>query len=161
MDTLDKTLDLLCRLYLRISPLLLGLMVLGVLSEVVMRYFLSRGILGSGEIMRLAITWVVFLMAAVLYRRRRHIVVTALVDVMPPKVRHVFDIVINVSVVVLSGYVLLQLFNVWDFLGLTTPVFKIPDTAFKIAPVFCFVPMALQSLVNIVRGSSAGGVPEI
>lgn len=161
MDLLDRLLDGVNRIYLIISQVLLGGLVVGILTEVVLRYFLGRGILGSGEITRLAVTWIVFLMAAVLYRRRRHIVVSALVDVLPLRWKHVCDVAINVSVIVLSGYVLFQLYQVWEFLGLRTPVFGIPDPAFKVASVFCFVPIALQSVVNLSRGVPTSGVQDI
>ncbi|SPF81733.1 hypothetical protein [Pseudoprimorskyibacter insulae] len=56
------------------------------------------------------------------------------------------------ATIVLSISVLVQLGNVWEFRGLQTPVFRIPETWFKIAPVFCFVPMALQAVLNVAQG---------
>lgn len=44
---------------------------------------------------------------------------------------------------------MIQLWNVWEFFGLKTPVLEIPDTVCKVAPVFCFLPMGLQALVNL------------
>ncbi|MFY0635231.1 MAG: TRAP transporter small permease [Vannielia sp.] len=152
MTHLDTFLGHVSKGYLRISQALLLALVLGILAEVVLRYVLGRGILGSAELTRLVITWIVFLMAFVLYRTRRHIVVTALVDILGPRARWVCERITDVSVVVLCIYVMIQLWNVWQFLGLKTPVFEIPDTAFKIAPVFCFVPMGLQAVLNFFGG---------
>lgn len=148
MNVIDRFLAGTSLTYLRLSQLLLFALVVGILIEVFMRYFLGRGFVGSAELTKLAITWIVFLMAFVLFRTRRHIVVTALVDMLSLRLKRTFDVIVNLATVILSIYVLVQLGNVWEFLGLKTPVFRIPDTAFKVAPVFCFVPMALQALHN-------------
>lgn len=161
MNRLDQALEWLCRIYLRISQALLAFMVLTVLSEVVLRYFLGSGISGASELLRLAMTWVVFLMAVVLFRRRRHIVVSALVEIMPPTVRRYCDIVISLAVIVLCGYVLLQLYNVLPFMTLTTSVFGIPELAYKIAPASGFIPIAAQCVVNLRHGGNVGGVQDI
>ncbi len=150
MKTIDTILAKISALYLRLSQAALLALVVGILLEVVMRYFLGRAFVGSAELTQLAITWIVFFMAFVLFRTRRHIVVTALVDMLGPRTNRVFDTLINIATIVLSVYVLVQLGNVWEFLGLETPVFRIPDTVFKTAPVFCFVPMALQAAINAV-----------
>ena len=150
MKSIDTILAKISVLYLRLSQGALVVLVVGILLEVVMRYFLGRTFVGSAELTRLVITWVVFLMAFVLFRSRRHIVVTALVDMLGPRLNRLFDTIINLATIVLSVYVLVQLGNVWEFLGLKTAVFGIPDTVFKTAPVFCFVPMALQAAVNTV-----------
>lgn len=150
MKILDQCLHLIQVTHLRISQALLLALVIGILIEVFLRYFLGQAFVGSAELTQLAITWVVFLMAFVLFRTRRHIVVTALVDIMGPRSKLICDAIINVATVILSIYVLVQLGNVWEFLGLKTPVFKIPDTVFKVAPVFCFVPMGLQAALNVI-----------
>lgn len=155
MTHLDTFLGRINKAYLRLSQGLLLALVIGILAEVMLRYVLGRGILGSAELTRLVVTWIVFLMAFVLYRTRRHIVVTALVDTFGPRARWLCERATDVSVVALSIYVMIQLWNVWEFLGLKTPVFEIPDTAFKAAPLFCFVPMALQAIVNIMGGGTA------
>lgn len=157
LNHLDSSLDRVARFYLRLSQALLAALVLGILLEVVLRYFLSKGFLGSAELSRLAITWIVFLMGFVLYRTKRHIVVTALVDVLPDGARRACDAIINLSVIVLSIFVLVQLYEVWEFLGLKTAVYGIPDTWYKVAPVFCFVPLALQALSNLLQGAKGGG----
>jgi TRAP-type C4-dicarboxylate transport system permease small subunit len=161
VKALDSVLAGLCVVYLRISQLLLAALVVGILAEVVGRYFFGRGLNGSGELSRLAITWIVFLMGVVLYRRRRHIVVSALVDVMPETLKSLSAAIINICVIALSIFVLVQIYFVWEFLGLKTPVFRIPDPAFKVAAIFCFIPIAAQSVVNLFEGRAAGGVKEI
>ncbi|WP_417722626.1 TRAP transporter small permease [Salipiger sp.] len=163
MKTVDTLLAGISALYLRLSQAVLLALVVGILLEVIMRYFLGRAFVGSAELTQLAITWIVFLMAFVLFRTRRHIVVSALVDMLGPQMNRVFDTIINLATIVLSIYVLVQLGNVWEFLGLKTPVFGIPDTVFKTAPVFCFVPMALQAAVNAAafwQAPPSPGAPE-
>lgn len=151
IGTLDRMLALVCLIYLRISQVLLVLLVGGIFAEVLMRYVLGGAFLGTGELARLSITWIVFLMSVVLYRRKRHIMVTALVDILPRQTKRVLDAITSVAVILLSIYILIQLQGVWEFLSLRTAVLRIPDTAFKIAPAFAFVPIGLQATVDLSK----------
>jgi TRAP-type C4-dicarboxylate transport system permease small subunit len=155
-DVLDRTLEIVSIAYLRISQGLLAILVIGVFVQVITRYFFATTLIGSGELANLMIVWIVFLMSAVLYRRRRHIVITVLVDVLPLTLQRAADAVVNLGTIVLSVYIVYQFWNVLPFLRLSTPVFQIPDVAFKSAPLFAMIPMAFQAIVNLAmpRGTA-------
>lgn len=151
IDRLDDALDTLTRLYLAICQGLLGLLVAGVLFEVVWRYAFSRSLLGLAELTALALVWIVFLMAVVLHRRRRHIVITAAIDLAGPRMKSVAAALVSLGTILLAAFVCYQLYRVWPFLRLRTPVFGIHDVAYKLAPLFAFVPISLQELVNLAK----------
>lgn len=145
---LDRGLERLSLLYLRLSQAILAALVAGVFAQVLYRYLFSRSILGIEELTAFALVWMVFLMSVVLHRRRRHIVVSVVVDILPPRHQRIAGRIVSVGTIVLSVYVLIQLHAVWPYLRLTTPVFGIPDVAVKTSPAFAFVPILLQEIVN-------------
>lgn len=155
--SLDRMLKGLSLIYLRISQMILAGLVAGVFAQVVYRYIFSKSFVGLEELTAFALVWLVFLMSAVLHRRRRHIVVTALVDIMSARHQRISATLVSLGTVVLAVYVLLQLQAVWPYLRLTSPVFGIHDVAFKIAPAFAFVPILLQEVVNWLRPSPGNG----
>lgn len=159
IQTLDRFLEAVARAYLVVSQAFLAILVVGIFAEVIMRYFFATSVVGSGEIANLAIVWIVFLMAAVLHRRRRHIMITALVDLLGQGGKRAADVLVNIGAIVLAAYIFYQFYNVWPFLRLKTPVFHIPDVAFKSAPLFAFVPMLLQSLINLVAPMRQADTP--
>ena len=156
LGALDAFLEVTDRIYFRLAQLLLGLLVVGVFSEVVLRYLLGKAILGSGELANLAIVWIVFLMAVVLHRRRRHIVITAAIDLMNDRGRRAAAVLVSGATIVLAGYVVVQFAGAVPFLQTTTPVFELPDLLFKSAPIFALVPIALQSGLDLVRPAPSG-----
>ncbi|BCH23370.1 TRAP transporter small permease [Mesorhizobium sp. L-8-3] len=163
LRALDSILDRVSRTYFRLSQLLLVVLVVGIFSEVVLRYFFGKAILGSGEIANLSLVWLVFLMAVVLHRRRRHIVITAAIDLMNDRLRRLAAMLVSIGTVALAVYIIVQFANAVPFLRLNTPVFHIPDMLFKSAPVFALVPIMLQSILDLFQPAQAAvaGEPEI
>jgi TRAP-type C4-dicarboxylate transport system permease small subunit len=156
IDTLDRILAGIEVLYTRTSQAVLAALVLGLLGQVVYRYAFGRSFLGLDELTKLALVWLTFLMAAVLHRKRKHITVNALFDILSPRLQSLAGIVVSLATVVLAIYLFVQMGAVWKFFGLVSPVFEIPDTAYRVAPLFAFIPILLQELVNIARPARNG-----
>ena len=104
VEVIDDALAFVSRFYFRVSQALLALLVVGIFSQVLLRYFLGSSILGAAELTKLAMTWLVFLMAVVLHRRRRHIEITALIDVLGPRMRRAAEVLVNVAVISLACF---------------------------------------------------------
>lgn len=153
IQRLDSLLERLAQVYLRASQLLLALLVIAVFAQVIWRYLFARSFLGLEELTALALVWVVFAMSVVLHRRGRHIRVTALSDLFSPALQRLAGAITSVAVILLAGFVLYQLQAVWPYLRLKSAVFEIPDVAFKVAPAFAFIPIALQELVHLCRAT--------
>ncbi|MEQ8709520.1 MAG: TRAP transporter small permease subunit [Rhodospirillales bacterium] len=149
ITALDQLLDRLSRFYLRFSQLLLAGLVVAVFAQVIWRYLFARSFMGLEELTALALVWVVFPMSVVLHRRGRHICVSVLSDLFSPRLKRLAGIIISLGVITLVLFVLYQLWQVWPYLRLKSPVFGIPDIAFKIAPAFAFIPIALQELLHL------------
>jgi len=146
---LDRTLGLVSRAYLLASQLLLiGLVVL-ISAQVVLRYATRHSILGLEEVTALMFTWLVFLMSAVLHRRKRHIAVTAVADMFSARWRNRADLLIGALTVVFCVFVFVQIYNVWPFLSNPTIIYGIPEIAFKLALAVGIGTILLQEGVNI------------
>ncbi|MEO1226384.1 MAG: TRAP transporter small permease [Pseudomonadota bacterium] len=161
---LDRVLAVVNRIYLRLAQAILIALVGLVFAQVVGRYTLGRSILGLNELTGFLLVWLVFLMAFVLHRRRRHIVITAVTDLLGRNARQRAALLTSLGVIAFAVYVCIQLIDVMPYLRLTSPVFRLPDWSEKIAPAAAFVPMLLQELVNLTvnrsraPGSVASGI---
>lgn len=153
IERLDNLLERLAQIYLRASQVLLALLVIAVFAQVIWRYLFARSFLGLEELTALALVWVVFIMSVVLHRRGRHIRVTALSDLFSPQLQRLARAITSVAVILLAGFVLYQLQAVWPYLRLKSAVFEIPDVAFKVAPAFAFIPIALHEVVWLCRAA--------
>jgi len=149
--TLDKSLELTSKIYLRIAQGILLFLVLAILSQVVSRYVFARSTVGIDELTKIALVWLTFLMAVVLHRQKRHITVKALYDALPPRLQFFADTIVSLATIGLSTFVFWQIFQAWGYFGLLSPVFGIPDTALRAAPIFAFVPILLQEAVSLTR----------
>ena len=116
IKTADRLLGVVARVYLLASQFLLVILVLLVGIQVGLRYATTLSILGVEEWTALMFTWLVFLMAAVLHRRKRHVTVTAVADLFSPRLRTYADLVVGAGTVVFCAAVIVQIYNIWPFL---------------------------------------------
>ncbi|WP_165354572.1 TRAP transporter small permease [Tropicimonas sp. IMCC6043] len=157
MTRIDNLLGWIAAIYTRIAQAILVALVLGVLTQVVYRYVFGRSIIGLEELTKLGLIWLTFLTAAVLHRRRRHISVSALYDVMPASSQRLAEILTSLATIVLALFLSYQMNAVWGFMMLKSPVYHIPDTWFRSAPLAAFIPILLQECVNLAREVRARG----
>jgi TRAP-type C4-dicarboxylate transport system permease small subunit len=80
---LQKLIDLICRLFVFLMVACLGLMVLMVFGNVVLRYGFNSGITVSEELSRWLFVWMTFLGAVVGVRNRSHLGTDSLVARLP------------------------------------------------------------------------------
>jgi len=150
---LDRLLGALCRVYLLASQILLTGLVLLVGIQVVLRYATSRSILGLEEWTSLMFVWLVFLMSAVLHRRKRHITITAAVDIFPQRMRTYADGLIGVATIAFCVAVFVQLHNIWPYLLHATMIYEIPEAAFKLSLAVGLGSIMLQEIVNVASAA--------
>lgn len=152
ISRLDRALGLIGRVYFLASQLLLIGLVALVGTQVVLRYVTRQSILGLEEVTALMFTWLVFLMAAVLHRRKRHIAVTAVADLFSATWRNCADLVISVLTVIFCIFVFVQIYDVWPYLSHPTIIYEIPEIVFKLALAVGIGTILLQEFVNIAAG---------
>src|SRR5688500_15437629 len=81
---LERSIDAVCRLFGLLMVLSLGLMVLMVFGNVVLRYGFNAGITVSEELSRWLFVWMTFLGALVALRNHAHLGTDSLVSRLPP-----------------------------------------------------------------------------
>jgi TRAP-type transport system small permease protein len=149
ISRLDKFRGGLSRAYLLASQLFLGGLVFLVGVQVILRYATGKSIMGVEEWTGLMFTWLVFLMAAVLHRRKRHITITVLSDMFSVKGRTLADILIGFATIVFCIAVFTQLVNIWPYLSHATMIYEIPEIVFKMGLAVGIGTILLQEIVNI------------
>jgi TRAP-type C4-dicarboxylate transport system permease small subunit len=87
--------------------LLLAAMVVTVSLQVATRYLFGLPLIWSEEVARLLFIALIFLGAAVLARKREHLAVTVLVDLLPDRGRHITDALAN-AIGLVCAYFLVQ-----------------------------------------------------
>ncbi|MEQ9813685.1 MAG: TRAP transporter small permease [Azospirillaceae bacterium] len=146
---LDRALAGVNWLYLKTGQAILIALAALVFAQVVGRYTLGRSVQGLNELTGFLLVWLVFLMAVVLHRRRRHIVITAAIDLLGPAGRRITGAIVSIGVAAFAVFVCLQMGETMPYLRLRSPVYGIPDWLEKLAPLFAFVPILLQEIVNL------------
>ena len=111
------------------------------------RYILGFTIPGSDEIVILGFGWAVFLGAAAAYRRKMHMGIDVLVNILPKKNRIKLEFCINVFIVVINAYITYLGFylaiNAWQKI---MPATRIPYFFLDMAFVIGFAFMTLYSI---------------
>lgn len=148
-------------------------MIVVVSMQIASRYVLAVPLIWSEEVARLLFISMVFVGAALLARGREHLAVTALVDLMPDRLRHVADAAVSVVALVCASYLVrgawATLLREWDQ---RTPGLQFPmGVVFSIVLASCvllalWLALALAaSLMGAARGtphrrSGPEGLPE-
>ncbi|MEH2625587.1 TRAP-type C4-dicarboxylate transport system permease small subunit [Bradyrhizobium sp. AZCC 1719] len=85
MGTIERLIDLYCRLLKLAIAICLAAMVVLVFTNVVLRYLFNSGIATSEELSRWLLVWLTFLGAIVALRLHAHLGVDTLVRALPPR----------------------------------------------------------------------------
>lgn len=76
-----------------------------VLVNIFLRYVLKAGIYWSNEVATICFVWSVFIGAAGAYRRGMHIGVDMVVKKLPPSVRKIVNILVQIILLLVNGYI--------------------------------------------------------
>lgn len=144
-------------------------MIVVVSMQIASRYLLDLSLIWSEEVARLTFISIVFLGAALLARGREHLAVTAVVDLLPDRARHLMDAAVAAVSLLCASYLLrgawATLLREWDQ---RTPGLQFPMGAiFALVLASCallvaWLALALAaSLSAAARGTphARGGIP--
>lgn len=152
IESADRLLGWVSRVYLWGAQCLLALLVIVIGTQAVLRYGTSMSMVWAGEVATLSMIWMVFLMAAVLHRRRRHITVSVLSDRLEGIAGRIAESLVSLGTIVLVAVICAQIGTVWPFVErLTTPVLGISRGVFLLGIAVGLITIALQELVNLGR----------
>src|SRR6476619_6877728 len=103
---IQKLVDQICRLFSFLTVLCLGLMVVMVFGNVVLRYAFNSGITASEELSRWLFVWMTYLGAVVALRNRAHLGTDSVVSRLPPAGRKACLVVAHVLMLAVCGLLL-------------------------------------------------------
>ena len=138
---LDWTLDVVSLIILVVLLLVVGL-------QIFARYVLNHSLFWSEELARYLFIYLVFLGAAIMLRKKRHIQVSFFAERLLPSHRKVVAIVVDVLLLVFAGVVL------WQSIRLSIMVWTVPTAALLIPWTFVYLGILLSmvAMVFVVLG---------
>lgn len=125
--------------------------------QVIFRYFIKKPLLGIEEIASLSFVWMVIFGSAILFKDKQHIVVDALSQKFPEKIKSkinlINEIIMTIILIILiySSYISIPFLKYYK-----SVVFRIPKSAHTIAfivSLFFMITCSIESIVlNIKQG---------
>jgi TRAP-type C4-dicarboxylate transport system permease small subunit len=140
MNAFKSVVDILNRILLVISIIVLSATVIVIIYQVFARQVLSSSPAWTEEASRVLFVWVSFLGVAYGFKERLHIAVGVVVNMLPEKVQHVFDYFAKVLII---GFGVIMMYYGWQFSVLTSsstmPATGLPSSVmYGIIPVSAF-----------------------
>lgn len=164
METLDRILGWTEKAVTAISVLALLVITLVMGAQVIWRYVLADPLLWSEFAAVYALVWVVFLGAGMLGQRDDHISIRSFVDLLPPGLQAIFEILSRLAVLIFAAIVVI-LATDWLLFGRhpMSPSLGLSTVWVKLAlPVGMFVLMLfasrdfLKDMIRARRGNARG-----
>lgn len=143
-----------------IPSVLLAISVLLLCADVAGRYIFNSPIPSAGSIAMLCFIWITYISAGAIARRGRHIVIDVLVDAFPPRLQAATQVLVQLLVLALIGFVLFYAFDaLLHTRFVEVPGLGVDRSVFTASIVIGFVLMAFYSIRDIVhalRGTVTG-----
>ena len=118
-----------------------------VILNIIMRYFLNSGIIWSEEVATGCFVWSVFIGAIAAFKHRGHVGVDILVKLLPPTLRWGVNLLMDVILVLLNGY---MAYLACLYVAIThtkmTPVLGVSSAYISSAVPIAFVMMTFYAL---------------
>lgn len=132
--------------------LLIVALVVAVTMGVVWRYGFGRSLFWATEVPNFLFVWIVFLGAVVAFHERKHIALTALVDLAPPRARAAAEVVALLAVVATCGFLVATgAVVVRQTMGSPSEALKIPQgTLYSVVPIASAL-IGLDALAMLAR----------
>ena len=140
---------------------MLGVMVVMVFGNVVLRYGFNSGIISSEELSRYLFIWITFLGAIIAFRENAHLGLDTVVRLLPSSGKKVFFAVSNV---LMFGCCVLMFYGTWKQQGINattlSPVTETPMSWVYGVGYLTSVAMGLMILGKLVRLARGGFTDE-
>ena len=140
-----------------ISAVCLVALVLLTITGVVMRYIFNNPIAWLEEVQSALILWTVFFGGSLTFRKRSHISIELVVDMLPSAVQKVVHILIYVIVILILGFISVQgisYISNMASIGRVTSVLQIPSQyvyfAFPAGAILMLINFALEEIKYII-----------
>ena len=145
---MEKLLRILDRILDGIALMSLTVLVLVVGLQIFARYVLNHSLFWSEELARYLFVYLVFLGAAIMLRKNRHIQVSFFVERLAPSLQKGIAILVDVVLLIFMGIVL------WQGIRLASMVWTVPTAALFIPWTFVYlgVLISMAAMVIIMLG---------
>ena len=131
------------------------LSVLIVLTFMGVRYLFKAPFTWLEEVQLACMVWIVFAAAGAAFRTGNHVAIEMIVDMMPPKIQKVMEVVISVVVVAVIGYLFKQSIGfIQMFLrsGRSTSMLKIPYAGIYGIAMVSYIDMIISYFYSLAKG---------
>ena len=144
-DAFLKLMNIVSKIELLVSEVLLAALIVATVIGTLTRYFLGKPFTWMEEFQLACVVWIVFVAAAVAFHERAHVAIEMVVDLFPRRVQDVINILIGIVVLCTLGYLFKTSFayiQVFIRSGRTTPILDLPYAiVYGIVPVSCILMM--------------------
>lgn len=135
-----------------VSGFFLTITIVIVVMNVVLRYGFNSGLYWVEEAATACFVWSVFIGASGCYRRNMHIGIDMIKDLFPEKVKEVINLITNILLLILNGYITYISVNfILASEGKTTPVIGMPASFISSALFVGFGLMTLHTIIFIIN----------
>ncbi len=123
-----------------------------VIMNVFLRYVMNTGIVWSEEVATGCFVWTVFIGAAACYKRKGHVGVDILVNMMPVMAQKIIAVLVDIILLVLNGYIsYLTVLYIQTSYTKTTPVVQVSSAYISSSILVGFVIMTIYSVVFLYQ----------
>jgi len=135
-----------------VSGLAMSAVLILVIVNVIMRYFFSISFEWMGEIAKMGFAWVVFVGAGACYKRKMHIGIDVVVNLLSQNLKRVFQILLNCILAVVNIYIfylsIIFAFGAWIR---PTPILGLPYTLVDLSLTVGFGSMTIYSIKDLIH----------
>lgn len=149
----QEFMDFIDEIVMNICILLMFLMFVLVLLQVISRYLLPFSLSWTEELARFLMLWLIFLGASHIAKASSYIRVDFLLKKMPLLVQNVFNVLIKLTILIVSGY-----FTYLSFTVFTTTAVKEVSPSMQIPMIIPRFSMVIGFALVFLQAISAGGV---
>ncbi len=135
-----------------IGAFFLMLLISMIIIQVVMRYFFSSPIIGTGELGRYFLIWIIFISAPYATRSGSHIKMEEFQSILPAKVRHILQLFTYLCAITVFGIIGVSAISTTIHnLSNTTPTLEIPSMLFFFPTISGFVLLTIEYIILFIK----------
>ena len=138
-----------------VAAAVLSVLIVLTFMGVIWRYLFKAPFTWLEEVQLACMVWIVFAAAGAAFRTGNHVAIEMIVDMMPPKIQKVMEVVISVVVVAVIGYLFKQRIGfIQMFLrsGRSTSMLKIPYAGIYGIAMVSYIDMIISYFYSLAKG---------
>ena len=133
-----------------VAAAVLSVLIVLTFMGVIWRYLFKAPFTWLEEVQLACMVWIVFAAAGAAFRTGNHVAIEMIVDMMPPKIQKVMEVVISVVVVAVIGYLFKQ--SIGFRSGRSTSMLKIPYAGIYGIAMVSYIDMIISYFYSLAKG---------